>query len=174
MSNYKAGKPVLIGAIVLLIAAIVIPFAVIGFILLATDISYKKINERVNLNYYEQLIIKTDKLVVFYDNMQYSNLSDEFRSYYSESHNTPVDNSSYSGLLSSDADSFFVCAVDGNYVFKATYWNDLNKFELCCVPSSFDNFMNYNYDAHAFWSSSITTFPYNSLANWNNLISYFK
>lgn len=174
MSSYKSGKPVFIGAIVVLIIAIIAPFAVIGFFIIASKISIKDASKNLNVNYYEQLIIKTDKLVVFYDDTQYSNLSNEFKSYYSESHNTPVDDSSYNEPLSSNTDSFFVCAVDGNYVFKATYWNDLNKFELCCVPSSFDNFMNYNYDAHAFLSSSITTFPYNSSANWNSLISYFK
>ncbi len=173
MSSYKTGKPIFIGSIVVLISAIVIPFAIIGFFLLASDISYKIINERVNFDYYEKLIIKTDKLVVFYNNIQYLNPSSEFREYYSESHKTPVDNSSSDESLVSDNDSFFVCAVDGNYVYKAIYYKNTDTFELYCIPAGgYDRFEAYHFDVSKYLTIGRKNFPYNSQANFDSVISY--
>ncbi len=172
MSSYKLGKPIFIGSIVILVAAIVIPFAIIGFVLLASDISYKKINERVNLDYYEKLIIKTDKLVVFYEDVQYLNPSSEFKEYYSESHNTPVEEPSSEENLVSDADSFFVCASDGNYVYKAIYYKNVDMFELYCVPGGYDRFEDYHFDLSRYLTIGSNKFPYNSKAYFDSVISY--
>lgn len=171
MSSYKSGKPIFIGSIIVLIIAIIAPFAFVGFFILAIDIGSKEASKNLNLDYYEKLIIKTDKLVVFYDNIQYLNPSSEFKEYYSESHKSPIGNSSDNTLVA-DTDSFFVCAVDGNYVFKAIYWKNSSEFQLHCIPDSYGSFESNNFDSSIYLTSGRKNFPYNSQAYFDSVISY--
>ncbi len=172
MSSYKAGKPIFIVSIVVLALVVVICISMPVAYFIFLGIRSRDFNAHLNIDYYEQIILKTDKITAVYQGIKYENLDNGFREYYSESHKTPVDESS-SMYFASESDSFFVCVSDGNYTFKATYKKNVQHFLLYCVAASYSDFEMKNFTERRFFDSEDISFEYNSVAHFNNLISYF-
>ena len=176
MNSYKAGKPIviimLVIAIMTSIAFILVQPIVFILYLLSYDDSSARYRYNLDINYYERIILRSEKVTAVYQGIKYENLDNGFREYYSESHKTP-DNTSSSAYFVSKSDSFFVCVSDGNYTYKAIYKNNNQSFVLYCVADSYSNFADRNFDELKYVNKKGATYKYNSAAYFNNLVSYF-
>ena len=182
MSSYKLGKIIFHTSLIIVILVIVVfvVFPLIGGLVLAaaffisSDIAHQGMKARVNVSYFEQLILNSETLTVVYNGQEFTNLNNGFREYYSSSHEVPVDyseeNNSFKYL---NSDSFFVCASDGDYTCKAIYKKDIQSFTLYCVADKYSVFKAANYDQSKFVYVNGAEFPYNSAMNFDNLVSYF-
>lgn len=182
MSSYKSGKIIFHASsiIVILVIVIFVVFPLIGGLVLvavisiSSDIAQQGMKARVNVDYYEQLILDSDTLTVMYNGQEFTNLNNGFREYYSSSHKIPVDSSEES--ISSkylNADSFFVCVSDGDYTCKAIYEKNIQSFTLYCVAEKYSVFKAENYNQSKFILVNGAKFPYNSAECFDNLVSYF-
>ncbi len=173
MSSYRAGKPIFIGSIVIIIMAIIAPFAFFGYFILAIHIGIENIYKRMNLDYFEKAIIRTDNLVVIYNNLEYVNPGDEFKEYYSESHKTPLGEPSGS----TDRHYLIVYVSDGDYTFRAVYESNAQEFELYCVADDYATYiesLKHSDDILGNFNlfSEYKTFPYNTPIHFDNLIEF--
>lgn len=174
VSSYKSGKPIFVVSIIILAGVVLLPFALIANYFISEEIDRNEVHKHVNVEYFEQLILRSEKIVVVYKDVEYVNPDNSFREYYSESHKTPVDETPVQGI---EADYFLTYVCDGNYTCEAVYANTSKSFSLFCGAADYETYRraeNYVGFGSPIFAEASGSFPYNSLANWNNLISYFK
>lgn len=174
MSSYKSGKPVFVISIIVVIAFILSPLVLVASYFILEGIDRTEVHKHVNIEYFEQLILRSEKIVAVYKDVEYVNPGNGFREYYSESHKTPVEQSVVQDIVEEESVHIYVC--DGRYTCSATYSNAYQSFALSCGVASYEDYKWLEfYDGLASYGLKKETahFPYNSAINFNNLVSYF-
>lgn len=180
MSDYKSGKPIFIGSIVVMIVAVLAvlltPIGFLVYLRIAFAIAEQEVDKRLNLDYYERIILKSENLTVKYQGVEYSNLGNNFKEYYSASHEIALDESS--DIASSAAfndtyqDVITVFVGDGKYTLEAVYERNIQSFVLYCMVITYKELAEKNFFYTTSYQISNKTFPYNANTNFDILVSY--
>lgn len=169
--NYKVQKAFVIGFFSLAGAIFLAGILWLPITLLVNKIRWKcdmaTIDERLNIEYFQETIARSDEIIVHCKNTEYENesVSDDFLTYYASAHDSCLA-SEQRGLYGED---FSVTIIDGRFTFTADYSSDIDYFHLeYFVHSNPQNDTFWD-----FWASDIEYFSFNP-AFVEVFISYFS
>lgn len=173
MSNYKSGKPIFFVSMVILIGFLLSPLLILSGYLISEEIKKNEVHKRVNVEYFQQSILRSEKIVVMYKKIEYVNPGNGFREYYSDSHKTAVDETS---IPDAEYKYLHIYVCDGEYTCSASYYSTQNKFKLSCAKADYETYRKLEFEGHSLGPvldpKEDAEFPYNSSAHIDNLISY--
>lgn len=180
VSSYKSGMIIFKGSIivwiVLAIIIILIPPGFVVAILIASRIGKEEVSTRLNVDYYEKIILKSENLTVKYQGVEYSNLGNDFKEYYSASHEIALDESSdiasSAALNNTYQDVITVFVGDGKYTLEAVYERNVQSFVLYCMVITYKELAEKDFFYTTSYQISNKTFPYNANTNFDILVSY--
>ncbi|NCA96777.1 MAG: hypothetical protein EOM77_01105 [Bacteroidia bacterium] len=127
--NYRLQKNAVIGFFVLsgsilMLGILWYPLSLL-IIHIQNRIKQNDVNERLNLEYFEEVISANGRITIFYSNNYYSEPDNGFRNYYLNTHNASNE-TEYSEFVP----EFSVTINDGDYSFIAEYSSQCNYFKL--------------------------------------------
>ena len=168
MMNYKLQK-----AFVICFFSLAGAIFLVGILWIPTWILFSEIrwicdsatiSERLNIEYFEETITKSDEIVVHYNDTEYDNASNEFLSYYASVHQSCQETNPQGYLITEIA----TIITDGKFTFMASYSTNVHYFTLhyYVTPSGEDK---------PFWDNDAWGIKYYSFSpsSVDSLIDYF-
>lgn len=169
MSSYKTGKPLIVISASVLVAAVIIAVvaSLASFSLLDWD-NEPPTDEfalRISIDYFKNEINNSNNITAKYKDVEYTVFSQGFKDYYINSHSDsvpitdsiPESHTSLDSINGEISDNILFTIKGNDCSYKATYYSDINKFELVCIYSSLIGGKK---------------FYYNSQLHFNDLVGY--